>query len=343
MSIRVLWGHDCHGNGLPLVAGLNRRVFYAAPFGMPQRFVEGRTRQDMPASNLFPLLAAILGVWAVGIFLVLPRHDQTVRREIRLGGVAMIGASLAALALLFGTEQGAWPKPLLGFDQPELRWWGESELDDFASAATFFIFAAGSLGSAMIAVFAGESAYCLRAFAVTLAFTGGLFAFHGSLNPTIVCLVLAIGLFGTTVKAADETVRRSGVDFDPEVGTPQAGRDPALTAFAGFLLATSLIGTISYALVHESGAAGLNSGPSSLPIVFPTAAAGSDDNAKPRYRRDRESELGIEDYWILPAVVAAMAVCAASGLILVARQSASSSAEEGNAIDLPTSPPASLR
>lgn len=256
----------------------------------------------MPSSLMLPVLATILGMWATGLFLVMPRDDQTVRREIRIAGMVLIGVSVLLLAMLFGTRPDTWPKPQLGWWESETQhWWPESELDGVASGLTFLVFALGTVVAATYAVFANDVKRGVFWFALLLVFAAEMFAFHTAMWAAGFAIVLALFLFRWT---------RSAVHFGPQSSSSavekggrepsdEAGRDPGLACVGAFLLALSLTGAVTFAMVHESRAANVPSAGTRWAFAAMSNSA--------------TGETGwfamLENHWPLAAALLALAVC----------------------------------
>jgi hypothetical protein len=266
------------------------------------------------------LLAILLGAWVAGFFLLLPEEHKAESRRMRLTGFLLTGLALLLLALFFGTRPDSWPKPQLGFWNVDFpHWWPDSELQETVSGIVFGLFSVGSLFSATAAVCGHTSRQSVAWFALMLVFVSGLCLVHGVFTAAIACLLLA-GVTGgmvwrtRSIPNPVDTMQTVTAVGKPVEHSPSETSHSILACVTGFILGVSLLGTVTYALNHEAGAAGISTGRTMLTVRFPTPGNHQNQNAS------SSENNGADGAWVLLVALTGLVVTTVGGILLITKR-----------------------
>jgi NADH-quinone oxidoreductase subunit J len=195
--------------------------------------------QQSHAGSIFRAFV-ILGVGAVGLYLMLPRGQADTRRLERFLGGALLGV---ALVLLIAAPISAGMIGLEG-TQTTFLW----EIDDQPKAVcyTFHLLAFVSLASALMMITSRNPVYSALWFALVLLGNSGLFLLQQAEFLAAATIIVYAGAVVVTFLFVIMLAQPKGT-----AAYDRHSREPLLVTATGLVLASVIVGTLHYSARFE--------------------------------------------------------------------------------------------
>jgi NADH-quinone oxidoreductase subunit J len=198
---------------------------------------------ENPVSALMLRAMGILGLAAAGIYLMLPRGGLSGKRLLRLVGGAL---ATGAMVLLVTAPVVPARTPVAAADSkavpvsPTTILWPLADQPDVA-CYTFHILAFVSLASAVMMITSRNPVYSALWFAMVLLANSGLYLMQRAEFLAAATIIVYAGAIVVTFLFVIMLAQPTGAaPYD------RRGREPLLSCIAGLVLASALVGSISY-------------------------------------------------------------------------------------------------
>lgn len=286
--------------------------------------LRGALAQPHAGSILRALL--ILGLGAVGVYLMLPRGAPPGRRFARVLGAALATAALVFLMTIPVTPAGldplppepvgqSVPSPSAGVDftKRSTFLWPLSD-QPRPTCSTFHVLAVISVVSAVMMITSRNPVYSALWFAMVLLANAGLYLLQKADFLSAATIIIYAGAIVVTFLFVIMLAQPAGTaSYD------RRSREPLLSAATGLVLAAVLVGTLHYASRHETE--GRRNGGTFRPRPETVAAATTGAERYPDLGPAQVASLGktlFVDHVVSVEVIGLILLIAVVGAVLIA-------------------------
>ncbi len=186
----------------------------------------------MDPNSLSLMLIPILGIGALGVYLLLAPGDGGSGKLERWIGAALTSLSLVTLSLAVGRP---------------VQWWPESILESGVLWALFTLLACSSIVSAVFTITCRPPTHAVLWFALLILSNAGLYVFLGAPFLGVVTILVYAGVIAVAYLFLSRRAERQLAE-----PTERIGREPLLACVTGVLFSIALVGTLHFAFVAEA-------------------------------------------------------------------------------------------